>query len=688
MKLFSKYLIPGLATAAVLAVAPSCSEDDTLSGAKEVYVTLNPASVTLSLGDTVKVSASVSNISGDEISTPVTWSTDDRDVARVVEFRDTVFAAGDTVYTALPDSTQFYISRVVKSIGDQLYYGVVATPGAQGKSTKLRATLTNGKFAVGTISVVNHSPSGVTPAKENVRTYRPSPVEITDTVWFSVDPWAIVDDYLPVAKLEKTDDGPSALALAEKPVVIDHEGKRVGVVIVPDRSHGEFKLSLSVGGNGDVITGSTTVTVGPNIKVGMWDPTIDGMSAPSGDQFYGFNYEVRKNLDINQETEIWARLMVEGGRAEDVANAAGSYKWEIESGNSLLIVESREVPNEYGFDCVLKVRSGGVNQGDNVINFCSPDTAALVMKAYITVEDWDKVHPVNSIIIDPKEDSYTVAAGSNLEMDVRVDPLTSLAYHRPEVIVEDPAVLELSSYSGTLMSLRGLKPGTTKVTIQVNMKKQVISESFTVTVTDEVVEMGWLSAVDRMVAGQEAEFALNVRTASGLPNTMDVVWISSNTKVATVTGNGNTATVKALADGTTTLTASITTPSGKTTTATRTITVAAGLDDIVLTDQSVGSGEVGYYNAGGRDFFYISAPSLGYENIYIYTKEKVALDGTVVALDKFAEANIDGSAATVTSSTLAVSDAEGGEAKANGELTLSMGGAPVKIIFKNVTLYY
>ena len=687
MKLFRKYFIPGLATAAVLAVAPSCSEDDTLSGAKEVYVTLNPSSVSLCLGDTVKLGVSVSNVSGDEIKTPVTWLCDDETVASIVELRDTVFVSGDTVYTALPDSSQFYVERLVKAVN--LSHGIVAAEGAQGKSTRFRATLTNGKFAVGTVNVVNHSPSGVTPESESVRTYRPSPVEITDTVWFSVDPWAILKDFAPTASLEKTDDGPSELALADDYIYIDNEGKRVGVIVVPDRSHGEYSLSLSVGGNGDVKTGTATVIVGPNIKVGMWDPEMEGMSAPTGDQFYGFNYEVRKNLDINQETEIWARLMVEGGRAEDVVNAKNSYKWEVESGNSLLIIESREVPNEYGFDCVLKVRSGGVNQGDNVINFCSPDTAALVMKAYITVEDWNKVHPVNDIVITPPADmtldNLTVSAGANLEMDVRVDPLTSLAYHRPEVVIEDPSLIELASYSGTMMTLRGLRPGTTKVTLSA----LDITREFSVSVTEDIVEMTWLGAVDRMVVGQEAQFGLNIRTASGLPNTLPVVWTSSNSGVITVTGDGSQASVKAVGEGSATLTASVTTPSGKVTTVSCSVSVSASLDDIVVSDETVGSsGEVGYYGSAGRFYFYVSVPSLGYQNIYVYTKDEITdLDGAVNA-DQFAEASIDGSAATVTASSIVISDAASGEAKLNGELTLSMGGAPVKIVFQNVTMYY
>ncbi len=689
MKLFRNSIYLGLAAVGSLAFA-SCSEDDTLSGAKEVYITLDPASVSLSLGDTVKVSASVSNLSGDEINTPIVWSTDDPEVARVVEFRDTVFTTGDTIYTALPDSSQYYIERVVKSIGDQLYHGVVATEGAQGKTTKLRATLSNGKFAVGAITVTNHSPKGVEPVAANRRIYRPSSLEVVDTIWFAVDPWAIVADFQPTCTLEKLDKAPSQLALAENPILINEKTHRVGVLVLPDRSYGEFKLTLTVGGNGDTTSGTANITVGPNIKVGMWDPDIDGMTPPSGDQFYGFNYEVRKTIDINSEVKIYARLMVEGGRTEDIANARNSYSWEMESGQSLLVVGKEEVNNEYGFDCILTLRSG-ITPGENVIGFCSPDTAALVMKGYVTVLDYNKDFPVNDIIVTAPEgmslDNLYTSAKGNLEIDVRVDPLTSLAYHRPEVTIEDPSVLEFVSYSGTLLTLKGLKPGTTNFTLT----SLGITKTFKVTVNEEIVQIDWASALDRMVAGQSSEFSINVTTASGLENTLPVVWASSNKSVIEVTGSGMTATVKALADGTSTLTATITSAAGKVTSVSRVITVAAGLDDIVVNDANIGSdGDAGYYtnSANGRHGFYVSLPSLGYHNIWIYTKDTMTEFDGQIAASIFADADIDGSAATVTGSTLTLSGHSGSAFMANGEITLSMGGAAVKIVFDNVELFH
>lgn len=85
MKLLNKSIYLGMAALTAMTLVSSCSEDNTLNGADEVYITLKPSAVSLSLGDTVKVHASVSNVSGAEIDTPVVWSIDDESVARVVE---------------------------------------------------------------------------------------------------------------------------------------------------------------------------------------------------------------------------------------------------------------------------------------------------------------------------------------------------------------------------------------------------------------------------------------------------------------------------------------------------------------------------------------------------------------------------------------------------------------------------
>lgn len=653
-----KLLIFG-AIAGLAAITTGCSEDDTLDGAKEVYITLNPSAVTLCVGDTVSVSAAVTNLSGKTINTPVAWSVDDESVAEVI---------------LRPDS----------EIEND--YVVVAKEGAQNKTTKLRATLTNGRYAVTTVTVTNHSGEGVIPAVETKRVYRPGIAEVTDTCWFTVQPFAIVKDFTPTFELKKI-DGEAELHPTDKPVYIDEETGRVGVVYYCDRSYGTYNVILTVGGNGDTKSGSTEVVVGPGIKVGMWDKdTTLGMSAPSGNQSYGFNYEVRKTVNINTDVKVYARLMVEGGRPEDIANARGCYKWEVESGNSLLITGMDEEDNIYGYDCVLSLRSG-ITPGENVINFCSPDTLAPVMKAYITVLDFDKDFPVNDIVVTSETqdvNNLVVTSGANLELQVKTDPITSIAYHRPEVTVADPSILEFASYEGTLLVLRGKKPGKTKVTLT----SMQVTKSIEVTVNEDVVGMDWTKGNDQLPVGQQDTYTVKVRTASGEAWTGAVKWTSSNSSVLTVSGNGENATVKAVAGGKATLTAEVTTAAGKTTKISREITVK-DVEDIIVDATTLRDGDAGYYpDNAGRAAFYLYMPAVGHEDIWIYTADtRTNLNGNYSAAD-FDGAKIDGAAATVTASTLTVTGFDGSTATANGDITLSMNGTTFKVIFKGVTVNY
>ena len=56
----------------------ACEEEATLDGATEVYITIDPMDINLKLGDTVRISATVTNVSGKVIETPVSWSIEKR----------------------------------------------------------------------------------------------------------------------------------------------------------------------------------------------------------------------------------------------------------------------------------------------------------------------------------------------------------------------------------------------------------------------------------------------------------------------------------------------------------------------------------------------------------------------------------------------------------------------------------
>jgi hypothetical protein len=629
----------------------SCSEEATLEGAKEVYIEISPSEISMVIGDTVSVSARVTNLSGDEIDTPIAWSVDAEDIATV-----TTDSLGNTA--------------------------VAACPGSLGKTTKLRATLVNGLYAVTTVTVAAHGAQSVVPEEETLRMYRNGDEVETDTVWYFVEPYAIVDDYTPTYSIEATSahkNDPATLEAAEDPFVYDADLHRVGLLVHPSRAQGEFNVTLTVGGGGDTTSGTCVVTMGPSIKVGMWDPDVTGMtSPPTGDQYYGFNYEVRKTVDINTETKIYARVMIDGARAEDIANARDCYSWSIESGSNVLITAEEQQDNQYGYDAVLTLRSGR-ESGETVIVFTSPDPDAPEMKAYITVKDFDKDYPVNNIIVSPADASMTMdnlncTVNGNLELNVSIDPITSLAYHRPTVTISDPSVLEYVSYEGTLMLLKGLKPGTTKVTLT----SMTITKSFNVTVNDEVLEILWSSAPSSLAVGQSEAFEARVRTVSGAANTFPITWTSSNSSVLSVSSSTSSKnTVTAEAAGKATITATVTSTSGKSLSVSREVTVISGYSDITVTDDNY----PGYYPDGNKVGFFFEYNNQQY---WIYTKSTLSspLNGTLTAAD-FSGAMAGDSSATVSEASLILKNNV-----ASGTVTLLIGGVSQKITFKNVTIDY
>jgi hypothetical protein len=303
------------------------------------------------------------------------------------------------------------------------------------------------------------------------------------------------------------------------------------------------------------------------------------------------------------------------------------------------------------------------------------------MKAYITVKNYDKDYPVNDITISPVSsgmtmDNLTATVNGNLELNVSIDPVTSLAYHRPSVTIADETILKYVSYEGTLMLFQGLKPGKTKVTLT----SMGITKSFYVTVTDEVTDISWVSSVSSMAVGQSETFEVKVRTQSGAASTFPITWTSSKTGVLSVsanTSNDAKATVTAKAAGSATITATVRSASGKTLTATREVSVISGYSDIVVTNNNY----PGYYADGSKVGFYFDN---GGKSCWIYTKTTLSnpLNGTLTA-SNFSGAMIGNVSATVSDANLTLTNGV-----ANGSVTLVVGGVTQKVIFQNATIDY
>lgn len=488
-----------------------CNEDDTLDGTTEVYITLNPTDIILRVGDTIKISALVTNLSGDRINTPVAWSVLDEKVAKIL---------GDTA--------------------------IVCVLGAQGKETKLKAELVNGKYALTSVTVTTNLPKGITPVNEeglvisSKRSY-----DIThDSVLFAVSPKELLEDFTPQYTIEGLEE-------YKIPMTIDKEAGLVAIHYAAPRSAGEGKITVSIGEQATAQSASCSVLLMPVIYATFYGekyadmPYLDTRPDKSVlPQWFAYTNET--NMDINSEATIRVAMNIESGAKEDIEAAYKAYRWEVISGSSVVVTRMEEefVENQ-GFDAVLTVRSG-IDEGEAEFHCITPDT---VLVATFTVQNYKTRYPVDEITVD--RSSVSMSMGDVLMLTTGVVPSTSYAYHKPKVIAEDPTVVEVGKYDGNMITLKGLKVGTTKLVLTSSDKTLEIP----VTITESIKSVLWESTNNRtLFVGQSVEWGVNVTTVSGGPNPYDVIWKSFDPSILTATPvEGSRGIITAIAEGTTTV---------------------------------------------------------------------------------------------------------------------------------------
>lgn len=490
-----------------------CNEDDTLDGATEVYITLNPTDIILRVGDTIKISALVTNLSGDRINTPVAWSVLDEKVAKIL---------GDTA--------------------------IVCVLGAQGKETKLKAELVNGKYALTSVTVTTNLPKGITPVNEeglvisSKRSY-----DIThDSVLFAVSPKELLEDFIPQYTIEGLEE-------YKIPMTIDKEAGLVAIHYAAPRSAGEGKITVSIGEQATAQSASCSVLLMPVIYATFYGekyadmPYLDTRPDKSVlPQWFAYTNET--NMDINSEATIRVAMNIESGAKEDIEAAYKAYRWEVISGSSVVVTRMEEefVENQ-GFDAVLTVRSG-IDEGEAEFHCITPDT---VLVATFTVQNYKTRYPVDEITVD--RSSVSMSMGDVLMLTTGVVPSTSYAYHKPKVVAEDPTIVEVGKYDGNMITLKGLKAGTTKLVLTSSDKTLEVP----VTITEAIKSVLWESGNNRtLFVGQSVRWGVDVTTASGAPNPYDVIWTSSNPSILTATpveGSKDAGMITAVAEGTATV---------------------------------------------------------------------------------------------------------------------------------------
>ena len=522
MKSYSKKLLL-LPAAALMTIAglTGCSEEATLSGAKAVYIELSPsANISMHIGDTTRVSARVTNVNGDEIITPVSWSVDDASAVEVLE-------------DSIPGSTLI-------TCGD----------GSQGKKVTLRATLENDAYAVANVSIVKAAPEGVNPVTEDGTVYTEKRVwDIQhDSIIFAVEPRLLLLDYDPVCDFD-----------GMEPV-----GENGGVVI--DRKHGlvtlhysagkiaqDHYMSVAVGSGAGEVKGVCKVSIIPDVEGATFygpayaDLPYLGSRPPQGTLSMWYAYTYENTIDINSTDTIRVAINVSGGIKEDIEQAYKCYHWEAVEGNSVMkILDTQEYCAGNGFDAVLAVRAG-LETGTTVFHCVTPDT---VLVATINVRDFVKEFPVESITCSHSSVETIAGVANAVVIKMGTIPMSSFGIHKPKPVVDDPSIISLSEYNGDELTITGLKPGTTNIRFTSNQAPEFV---LPVTITDGYRSITYTRNDTQIVfAGQDAVWNTNVETLSGEPNERQVTFETEDASIATVTnveGTLNQATFKGISAG-------------------------------------------------------------------------------------------------------------------------------------------
>lgn len=541
MKLYKSLFLLAAAVSGIWLTG--CKDDTaTLDGSDAVYIDIAPEKIVMCVGDTLPVSARVTNEKGQVIDTPVKWSLDDESVLNLINEGHGVQLV--CVGGSLEREKEQY-------------------------TTNLRATLVNGKYATREIQVKPLTPDGVTPEEETHVSY-----DITDdVVWFTVSPVNILKDFTPVASLqndnltlcdpaieiewvpvvdpeedEEGDEGEEGGEPGEddaeegeaEVLMVNEEGVpmrmsgRVGVHFNSKAESGQCVITLTVGSGATAISGKCTVVMHPDTEVSLWD---DGHGDGPNDTYirrmvmgeYEMyrTYSITKSIDINSTSYAYAGVNVVGGIESQIRQAMDLCRWEVVKGNTVLVTsQPQEFLPSLGFDHKLYVASGAA-EGETVFNFIAPDS---ILEVTFIVMDFKK-QPVDAIETNAPEDGIKIAVDEIFSLTTAVTPKASYLYHKPVVVAEDPTIVEVGEYveGGNQIELKGLAIGQTNLVLTANDKTLVIP----VTVTEGVSYIGFSrDNATAAFAGQTINWEANVTTTSGAQSQLPISWSTSDETIA------------------------------------------------------------------------------------------------------------------------------------------------------------
>lgn len=177
---------------------------------------------------------------------------------------------------------------------------------------------------------------------------------------------------------------------------------------------------------------------------------------------------------------------------------------------------------------------------------------------------------------DSEDDLATVASDDNTATNrtIRVGQTITLdssnvdKYGRHRWSVEDESIVKLNGYSGTSITVTGLKKGSTTVTDTYTYRYWSDTKVYKINVTAAVTPTGIsISGADTVTQFQKTQLTANLTPADA---NGEVTWTSSNEQILSVDENGK---VTGNRQGSATITASVQGADNKTLSATKTIEV-------------------------------------------------------------------------------------------------------------------
>lgn len=630
MKLY-KHLLLSLAVAGSAAAFCSCEEEATLDGANVVYVEITPSEFTLNLGDTIPFHATVTNESGKEIKTSVKWSLTSEGVAQII---------GDTALVSIP----------FDNLNDLT------------KQTKLRAELSNGKYALAEVLVTRGTPKGVMPV-DTAGVHMPSKTSYMiphDTIVFRVEPREVLYDFMPEYVIE----GEGLAPYHTEPMRVNREAGTVTIHYSAARKAGSGKITVKVGSGASQLAGSCEVVMLPPIEgATFYGPDFAGMpyieSRPPCHtlrMYYSNIYN--KTLDINKEDTIRVAINIQTGAIEDIREAIGTYEWRNVSGSNILVTGMyEEIFEGHGFDAVLVVRSG-IEEGECTFQ-CLTSTDTL--NAVYTVYNYKERFPVYRVYTDSTE--VKMVAGSRSIIATFTEPMSSYGYQKPVVTIADPEIASVGVYEGNQIPITALKAGDTEIVVT----SYGLEHRVPLHVAEGVSSVSLATySHETIFVGEKVVWGADVKTPNGTVNPYPVTWKATDPSIVDVGSDpddNNKGILVGMNPGKSGIQAFVLDKRSDE----RFINVVPSFNDVTLTESMLDMEDAAILTSVDGEWTFIQIPGSGEDTSWPYSNASVTLPFNFITLDQvlgthtisggngFGE--FDSAVAPLTSGTITVEDA-------------------------------